>query len=135
VRDDDALLDGFENGTIPAGEFHHAEHVRVAWMYLRRHPLPDALARFIAGLKRFAAGHGVPGLYHETITIAFVLVIAERLDDAPDASWSDFAAKNTDLLAWKPSVLAKYYSDETLASERARRSFVMPDRVERPPRS
>ena len=131
MLDDDALLDGFEKGTIPAGEFHHAEHVRVAWMYLRRYPLTDALARFIAALKRFAAGHGLPGLYHETITIAFVLVIAERLDGASQLSWADFAAKNPDLLTWKPSVLASYYSDETLASERARRSFVMPDRISR----
>lgn len=130
MLDDEALLEGFENGTIPAGEFHHAEHVRVAWMYLRRYPVPDALARFIAALKRFAAAHGVPGLYHETITIAFVLVIAERLDQASHLPWSEFAARNPDLLTWKPSVLATYYLDETLASERARRSFVMPDRIQ-----
>ena len=129
MLDDDALLEGFEKGTIPARDFHHAEHVRVAWMYLRRYPLPDALARFIGSLKRFAAAHGLPGLYHETITIAFVLVIAERLDGTSQLSWSDFAAKNPDLLTWKPSILASYYTEETLASERARRSFVMPDRI------
>ena len=43
MLDDEALLEGFEKGTIPAAEFHHPEHVRVAWMYLRRYPLPDAL--------------------------------------------------------------------------------------------
>ena len=106
MLDDDALLEGFEQGTIPAADFHHAEHVRVAWMYLRRYPLPDALPRFVASLKRFAAGHGVPGLYHETITVAFVLIIAERLGDARELSWTDFAASNPDLLIWKPSVLA-----------------------------
>jgi hypothetical protein len=129
MLDDEALLEGFEQGTIPATDFHHAEHVRVAWMYLRRYPLPDALSRFINSLKRFAAGHGVPGLYHETITVAFVLIIAERLGGAPELSWTDFAAINPDLLSWKPSVLATFYTEETLASERARRSFVMPDRI------
>ena len=127
--EDEALLQGFETGTLPAAGFHHADHVRVAWIYLCRYPLPEALARFIASLRRFAAGHGVPGLYHETITVAFVLIIADRLGEATTLSWTDFATKNPDLLAWKPSVLAKYYSDETLASERARRSFVMPDRI------
>lgn len=48
----------------------------------------------------------MPGLYHETITVAFVLIIAERLGDARDLAWTDFAASNPDLLVWKPSVLA-----------------------------
>jgi hypothetical protein len=29
----------------------------------------------------------------------------------------------------RPSVLAKYYREETLASDRARQGFVMPDRI------
>jgi hypothetical protein len=34
-----------------------------------------------------------------------------------------------DLLAWKPSVLeARYYREETLWSDRARQTFVLPDR-------
>ena len=33
-----------------------------------------------------------------------------------------------DLLAWKPSALDRLYTPETLASDRARRVFVMPDR-------
>jgi hypothetical protein len=38
-----------------------------------------------------------------------------------------FADANADLLRWKPSVLDRYYSPETLASDRARRTFLMPD--------
>ena len=44
--------------------------------------------------------------------------------------WSEFAAANPDLLARRPSVLATYYSEALLSSDRARRAFVMPDRVE-----
>jgi hypothetical protein len=31
---------------------------------------------------------------------------------------------------WKPSILARYYRDETLSSARAKRTFVMPDRLD-----
>src|SRR5262245_30788666 len=72
---DDQLMADFEAGRVPEGGFHHREHIRVAWNYLRVHTLPDALARFCAGLRQFAAAQGVPGLYHETITVAYILLI------------------------------------------------------------
>jgi hypothetical protein len=73
---DDELVRAFESAELPAEQFSHAAHVRVAWCYLRRAPLPEALARFIASLQRFAAAHGASGKYHETVTVAYVLLIA-----------------------------------------------------------
>lgn len=40
-----------------------------------------------------------------------------------------FAERYPELLAWKPSILDRYYTTETLTSDRARRTFVMPDRL------
>jgi hypothetical protein len=128
--DDETLIRTFEAGGEPAGGFHHREHVRVAWYYLRQSPVPDALVRFSTNLRRFAAARGKPGLYHETITTAFLLLINERLDEgARDLPWAAFAERNADLLTWQPSALDRYYRPETLASDRARRTFVMPDRL------
>jgi hypothetical protein len=42
-------------------------------------------------------------------------------------SWEAFASRNPDLLDWRNSILRKYYRDATLASEDAKRQFVMPD--------
>jgi len=128
--DDEALIRSFESGQAPPGGFHHREHVRVAWWYLHQHALADALARFSAGLRRFAAANGKPDLYHETITTAYVLLINERLDGtARTLAWETFAGRNPDLLSWRPSVLDRYYHLDTLKSERARRTFVLPDRL------
>jgi hypothetical protein len=127
---DEELMRAFECGVAPAGGFHHAEHVRAAWTYLRRHSLPEAIVRFTTALKTFAAAQGKPNLYHETITIAFMLIIAERTaQDAGNSSWSAFSGRHPELLQWNPSVLDRYYTHETLWSDRARQSFVMPDRV------
>ena len=127
---DDELMRAFEAGKAPEGGFHHEQHVRVAWNYLKAHPLPDALARFCSALKGFAQAQGAPNLYHETITVSFVLLINERLArDEAQASWAGFAAANPDLLSWKPSVLDRYYTKDTLDSAHARRVFVMPDRL------
>ena len=127
---DDELIETFERGAVPEGGFHHTHHVRAARAYLCRHSLPDALCRFTSALRSFAAAQGKPELYHDTVTVAFLLIIAERLAGEPPAStWTEFATRHADLLAWKPSVLDRYYTQETLWSERARRTFVMPDRL------
>ena len=127
---DEALVRSFEAGAMPPQGFHHAEHVRVAWWYLRQYPWIAALDRFRTALRRFAEAQGAPGLYHETITTAFVLILNERLDDGTSRGldWPAFAARHPDLLAWRPSILDRYYRPETLASERAKRTFLMPDR-------
>jgi hypothetical protein len=127
-RADEDLIACFEAGRAPGAGFHHADHVRVAWTYLSRLPLLAAADAFCANLKRFAAAQGKPGLYHDTITLAFLLLIHDRIVRGdPAGTWDAFAEANADLLVWQPSVLARYYSQPLLDSDLARRTFVWPD--------
>lgn len=127
MRTNDAdFIQRFEGCTLAPGDFHHRDHVRLAWLYLRHYTPLEALTRFADGLQRFATANGHAGLYHETITWAYLFLIRERMAD--EETWEDFAAANPDLLAWNPSILDHYYEKETLFSDRARRIFVLPDR-------
>ncbi|SRR5258706_10636662 len=121
---DREFADAFERCDVPS--FHHRDHVRLAWIYLRDQPPLDALARFTTSLKRFATAKGSPGLYHETITWAYLLLIHERMERNPVADFVTFEGANADLFTWNPSILNRYYDQETLASPLAKRSFVMP---------
>jgi hypothetical protein len=126
---DDEFLSAFENCTLEP--FHHADHVRMAFLYLTRYPALEAIGRFSGSLQRFAAARGKPQLYHETITWAFLFLIRERLARGGNGrTWEEFSSANADLLDWKESVLKKYYRDETLRSALARGTFLMPDRVD-----
>jgi len=120
---DDDLVRGFENAALEA--FPHRDHVRVAWWYVTHEPLLAAVARMRAGLQRFAAAKGKPDRYHETITIALMLLIADRRGDAGE-SWEHFATRNPELLRWPCPLLTKLYPAEVLDSARAREVFVLP---------
>jgi len=123
------LIQQFEDGATDAASFHHAEHVRLAFEYLCRYSVPVALERFSDALKRFAAAQGKAQRYHETITWAYLLLIHERQARAGcSQTWEEFAERNPDLLVWKGGVLATLYRPETLDSDLARRTFVLPDR-------
>jgi hypothetical protein len=126
---DEELMRQFEDASLPPDTFHHLEHVRAAFLYLRNYPVLEAIARFSAALKRFAAAQGKAERYHETITWAYLLMVRERMARSGGSqSWVEFAAANADLLRYQDGVLKKYYRDETLASEVARGVFVFPDR-------
>jgi hypothetical protein len=127
---DEQLLEEFERGTLSAESFHHADHVRMAFLYLLKYPAIEALQRFSVALARFAASHGKTDRYHETVTWAYVFLIRERLARRQGRpSWEEFAAENPDLLDWKDGLLGKYYRKETLQSNFAKQVFVFPDRT------
>jgi hypothetical protein len=118
----------FENDALPEDSFHHADHVRLAFAYLRKYPVLQALEKFASALKRFAAARGKTQLYNETITCAYFFLIRERMARSEGGSWEEFARQNPDLLIWKDGILSRYYQETTLKSELARNVFVLPDK-------
>jgi hypothetical protein len=80
IMSGDTLIEQFEAGTTAADTFHHADHVRLAFEYLCRYPVLEALPRFSGALRRFAAAQGKAQRYHETITWAYMFLVRETLN-------------------------------------------------------
>ena len=123
---DSDFLAAFEAGRLDPAQFGHEAHVRAAVLMLGRCPLSGALARYAAALRRLVAKAGRPEKYHETITVAYMLAIADRMarTDAPD--WPRFREENPDLLSagW----LLRLYAEDELADAQARARFRLPER-------
>ena len=125
----DTLIQQFEAGTTAAETFHHADHVRLAFEFLRRYSILEALLRYSGALQRFAAAQGKAERYHETVTWAYIFLIRERMvRDGGAQTWEEFSRDNTDLLVWRGGALANLYRQETLDSDLARQIFLLPDR-------
>ncbi len=125
---DEELIHAFETDTLPEDSFHHADHVRLAFAYLSRYTVLEALDRFATALKRFAAARGKSQLYSETVTHAYFFLIRERMARSAGGGWEEFAGSNSDLLTWKGGILSRYYQEATLQSDLARAVFVFPDK-------
>ena len=122
-----ALIEAFESNRVANHEFHHRDHVRMAWTYLREYGFPAGAQRFVDALQRFAAANGKPQLYHATITWAYLVTIFDRMERNGAGDWDAFATANPDLLTWKPSIIDALYQPQTIASDHAKRVFVLPD--------
>src|SRR3954465_767599 len=123
---DDDFLAAFRSGTLPLSDFDHRAHVRAGYLMVSRHGLGLAIEHFGKDLRAFAEGHRKAGLYHETITVAFLALINERIAIGGDHGWRAFAVANADL--FQRNSLAAFYAPEELASADARRVFLLPRR-------
>jgi N-formylglutamate deformylase len=103
---DDELIAGFEAGTIPPGTFGHREHVRLAWLYVRRHGRAGAERRLLTGLRAFAAAAGKPDKFDAALTLAWV----SRIDAAAAALAADHSFD--DLLVHHPELLDRRSAGE-----------------------
>jgi len=123
-------LVAFLHDEVDNTTFRHADHVHVAFEILERHNFAESLATFSRALRSIAARAGKPGAYHETITVAFLSLIAERRAIRKYANYAAFADANSDLL--DKAVLKRWYAPERLQSDIARQTFVLPEPLELP---
>jgi hypothetical protein len=127
---DEEFLSALERCELAPEAFTHAAHVRAGYLYLRAGGFDAALGRIRAAIRRYAAHLGKPDKYHETITVAYLALIQQRLTERGDASgWTRFREQNLDL--FEPDLLLRHYRRSELESELARRIFVLPQREER----
>jgi hypothetical protein len=128
---DEDFLAAFEAGRIGKGDFHHRDHVRLAFLYLRGHGPAEGAQRMREGIRSFAAANGVPGLYHETLTTFWVRAVqAARRADPAAPDFETFARRHPELL--DKDLVRRHYREGTIESERARMQWIEPDRVPLP---
>jgi hypothetical protein len=124
-NDDDAVLDRFLSGRQTAEGFHHRDHLRVAYGILGHYSFSEAAYLYASRLRDIAARAGQPGRFHETVTLAFLSLVAEHRSAGDFASFDDFVGANPELL--DKSVLLRWYRRERLNSGAARRTFLLPE--------
>ena len=110
--DDAALWLAFHERTLPAAQWTHAAHLRVAAMHLARYSLDEAHLLMRVGIIRLNAAQGLVETatrgYHETLTRVWLVLVG--------------AGEHTDRNA-----PLRYYSRERLFSLAARTTFMEPD--------
>lgn len=131
--DDLAFAADFAVAAVPAEQFNHRAHLRLAYVYLCAEPIDAAAERMKAALLAYLDHLQIdPGKFHQTMTRAWVLAVRHFMDRSPPcADFDAFIAASPELL--DTQIMLSHYSAQTLFSDRARSEFVAPDKQSIPP--
>ena len=122
---DEQFLAAFEAGKIANQDFHHRDHLRLAWIQIRRLGLEQASDAVTGGIRRFAAHHGHANRYHETMTRFWVRVVGMGINRHTTLAFDDLLAAEPHLL--DKNLPYRHWSRERMGSDEARRHWVEPD--------
>lgn len=129
-RSDADLLAAFRDAALPAAEWTHRAHVRVAALHAAGRTADEAHVLMRVGIIRLNASHGlvetVERGYHETITRAWLVIVADAIRRAGGFTTTAALLEACPELGDK-SLLRRYYTPARVASVRARAVFVEPD--------
>jgi hypothetical protein len=118
---DHEFLHAFESGHLSPADFHHRDHLRLAWIEVRQRGLEAGAAAVSSGIRRFAEAHGHDRLYHETLTRFWVRVVAH----ASRPTFAETLDRHPMLLS--KDLPLKHWRRETLFADAARQAWVEPD--------
>ncbi|HVY53375.1 MAG TPA: hypothetical protein VHA13_02530 [Gammaproteobacteria bacterium] len=121
---DQEFLFQFEQCTLPKEYFRHKSHIRIAWLYLSKFPIDDAIPLITQGIIRYATSLGAAHIYHETLTRAWIYLVAASMKGI-DSDFEAFIDKNPHLL--DKNLPFNYYSLALLQSEQAKQQWIEPD--------
>jgi hypothetical protein len=135
----DDLVSRFRVVTLPKREWTHAAHLAVGTWHVSTFGEAGSLVRLRRGITTLNTSHGTPNTdtrgYHETITAAYVTLIARVVasfgTERPAAEVARAVLGGS--LARRDALLA-YYTPDALFSVAARHSWVEPDRAPFPAR-
>jgi hypothetical protein len=120
--DDIEFVRAFESCELPPELFHHRDHIRLAWIYLHQYGAEQATVRIASAIRNYAAHLGVSAKYSETVTVAWMRLLAQ----APGATFDEITRDYPQVLS--KDYLREFYSDAALSSDAAKTAFVEPDK-------
>ena len=128
---DDEFLRAFFDLKLPNAEFHHRDHLRLAWLAVRRHGAGAAEQVVTRGIQKFAQHHSHGPAYHDTMTRFWVRLVAHAVSDRPEiVDFEEFLAAYPLLL--DKNVPLRHWSREAMFAPDARSAWREPDVVALP---
>jgi hypothetical protein len=117
----------FEDCTLDASLFTHEAHLRLAWIYITKYGLEQAIKNAKIQIKKYAASLGAAEKYHETITVASIKAVFIFIKKSNTLTFYDFINENETLKTDFKKLLATHYTTDIFNSETAKKDFLEPE--------
>jgi hypothetical protein len=123
----EAFLSAFEDGSLPAAEWTHQAHIAMATVYLNRYG-DSVLPHTRAAIRNYLLARGRPiGAYHETLTIFWLALVAERMQQQKNVPQHEAVQRNCATFGSRSKLHEQYYGFDVFNSPEAHTLWMPPD--------
>jgi hypothetical protein len=126
----DAFIAAFEDGTLPKTRWTHGAHLLTGACYVHALGETAAADRMRMCVVRYNVAVGgentETGGYHETITVAWIKLLARLLRESGPMERVHFTRLAVKRFVQERDIFSRYYDFDVVASKEARREWVPP---------
>jgi hypothetical protein len=123
----ETFLSAFADGSLPAEEWTHQAHIAMATVYLNRYGA-SVLTHTRAAIRNYLLARGRPiAAYHETLTIFWLAVVAETMQQQKNLSLHTAVQLNCAAFGKQSKLHKQYYSFDVFNSPEAHTRWMPPD--------
>ena len=117
----------FASCTLNPDLLTHEEHIRLAWIHLRKYGLTAAVENLCTQIAKYDKVHGDGTKYHQTLTVAAVYVVDHFVRLSHAETFEEFKAEFPELLTHFRELISRHYSEIRLNDSRAKHQYLEPD--------
>lgn len=128
--DDERFARQFEHGTLDPTLFSHEAHLRLAWMYIGKYGVDQAIRNICRQIEAFDQKFGDGTKYNVTVTVAAVRAVHHFMQQSTAPTFASFIAENLRLKNNFKELLGQHYSWDVFNDELARKIFLEPDLIQ-----
>ena len=123
----ETFLSAFEDGSLPADEWTHQAHIAMATVYLARYG-DSVLPHTRAAIRNYLLARGRPiGAYHEPLTIFWLAIVAEAIQQQTGISQHEAVRRNCAKFGTQSKLHEQYYGFDVFNSLEAHTCWMLPD--------
>ena len=125
--EDQEFEHAFKTGELPPSFFSHEAHLRLAWIYLGKYGMDNAIVMICKQIEFFDNLHGDGEKFHVTLTMAAIKVVHHFMLKSNAADFPSFMIEFPVLNSDFNSLLLQHYDQGMLFSPEAKTEFIAPD--------
>lgn len=124
---DEEFERAFKNCTLSPDLFTHEAHLRLAWIHLQKVGPEKAPTIVCDQITAFVEYLGAQDKYHQTVTVAAVMIVHHFMQHTDVDNFSDFILQFPQLKTNLKGLIAAHYSVDIFQLEEAKVHYVEPD--------
>lgn len=124
---DSEFIEHFVSCTFNPKLFNHEAHLRLAWLYIRKHGIKKSKKIIQSQLFKYDEIVGKGEKFHTTLTVASIEIVNHFMEKSKSNSFIDFIEEFPRLRTNFKDLISAHYSFDICSSEKARAEYLEPD--------